>query len=118
MESCIFELSRDQFLAWTDNFEFSDQIHQIRAFPFESRKNEHHHWILHILISLGAKFPFKQTILNFGTKFTPERHFWQKTENVNITTELCIFELVKLTNLSLNHTIDCYQYCPVNEVIL
>ena len=38
-------------------------------------KDEHHHWILHVQISLASKFHFKRTILNFGTKFAPKKVF-------------------------------------------
>ena len=38
-------------------------------FPWKTKKSEHHHWILHILIRLGAKFQLKLTIFNLWTKF-------------------------------------------------
>ena len=38
-------------------------------------KDEHHHGILHIRISLGIKFYLEQTILNFWTKFAQKVHF-------------------------------------------
>ena len=53
-------------------------------------KSKHHDWILHIQISLGTKFHFKQTIWNFGTKFVSKGHFSLKTEKVNITIQLHI----------------------------
>ena len=56
-------------------------------------KNEHHHWIFNIWISLGIKFQFAQTTLNFGTKFFQNWYLWSKAEKVNITTEFCLFEL-------------------------
>ena len=40
-----------------------------------NRKNEHHHRISHTGINLDTKFPLKQTILNFWTKFTHKRVF-------------------------------------------
>ena len=41
----------------------------------ENRKSGHHHWILHIWISLSAKFQLKLTILIFRTKITQKRVF-------------------------------------------
>ena len=41
----------------------------------ENRKSGHHHCILHIWISLSAKFQLKLTILIFRTKFTQKRVF-------------------------------------------
>ena len=49
---------------------------------------------MHIRISLSIKFHFTQTILNFGMKFVQKQYFQSKTNKVNITIELCIFELV------------------------
>ena len=51
-----------------------------KLFPVEKRKNEHHHGILHIWISLGTKFQLKLIILSFWTKFTQKRYFQLKTE--------------------------------------
>ena len=48
------------------------------VFPFLIRKREHHHWIAHILISLGTKFQLKLTILVFWTKICPKRVFLVK----------------------------------------
>ena len=50
----------------------------------------------HIRISLGSKFQFKLTILNFGTKFAQKEYFWpeKKKKKVKISIEFCIFELV------------------------
>ena len=66
------------------------------------KKIEYHHWILHIRISLGTIFQLKLTILIFWTKFAQKEYFHSKTEKVNITTKLYIFELVWVTNFSLN----------------
>ena len=52
------------------------------------------HWILHIRISLGTKFKFKQTILIFWTKFAQKYYFKSKTDKMNRTIEFCLFELV------------------------
>ena len=49
-------------------------------FPFESRKSEHYHWILHIQISLGAKCQFKLTILIFWTKFSKKGNLRPKVK--------------------------------------
>ena len=42
-----------------------DQICPKRVFPAENEKSKHHHWILHIRISLSIKFHLKLKILNF-----------------------------------------------------
>ena len=47
----------------------------------QKEKNEHHHWILHIRNSLGIKFHFKQTILNFGTKLIQKGYFGQNKKS-------------------------------------
>ena len=51
-----------------------DQICPKRAFPVESRKSEHHHWILYIRISLHTKFQLKLTFLFFGSNY-PKKPF-------------------------------------------
>ena len=53
-------------------------------------------------ISLGTKFHFEQTILNFWIKCAQEKYLWSKTERVNIVNEFHIFELVMVPNFSLN----------------
>ena len=81
-----------QISLYTNNFEFRDQICPKRAFSVKNEKSEYHHWILHILNSLGTKFHFKQTILNFETKFAQKVYFRSKMKKVNNTIEFCIFE--------------------------
>ena len=71
-------------------------------FPILNRKSEHHHWILHIRISLGTKFLLQLTILIFWTKFAQSRCFWSKTEKVYTTIEFYIFELVYVPNFRFN----------------
>ena len=51
-----------------------------QVFPVKNRKSEHHHRILHIWISLGAKFQLKLIILSFWTKLTQKWYFQLKTE--------------------------------------
>ena len=60
-----------------------------------------HQWILHILISLGAKFQPKLTILSFWTKFTQKGHFQLKIEKLNITLQFCILELTQVPKLAI-----------------
>ena len=50
-------------------------------FPYEKGKSEHHHWILHIRISLSTKLQVKLTILIFWTKCAQKGYFWSKTQN-------------------------------------
>ena len=79
-----------------------DQICPKGVFPVYHRKGEHDRWVLHIRISLDTKFKLKLTILIFWTKFSQKQCFRSKTEKVNTTNEFYIFELVKITNFSLN----------------
>ena len=49
----------------------------------------------YIFVSLGTKFQLKlQKKLNFRTKFAQKGYLRSKMENVNITIEFCVFELV------------------------
>ena len=59
--------SRFQISAWFFDF-FSNE---------NRKKNEHHHWILHIRISLGNKFYFEKTIL---IKFHQNGYLQSKTK--------------------------------------
>ena len=56
-----------------------DQICPKRVFPIKNRKSGHHHWILHVRISVGTKFQLKLTILIFWTKFCFQ-NFHSKTK--------------------------------------
>ena len=49
-----------------------------RILPIKNRKTEHHHWILHIRISLCTNFQLKLTILIVRTKFIQKRCFQSK----------------------------------------
>ena len=51
-----------------------------KVFPVKNRKSGHHDGILHIWISLDAKFQLKLIILSFWTNFTQKRYFHLKTE--------------------------------------
>ena len=57
-------------------------------------KSEHHYWIAYIQIGLNTKFQFETTIFIFCSKLAQKGYFQTKTENVNITVELCIFKVV------------------------
>ena len=76
-----------------------EQISQRKVYL---RSKTHHHWILHILISLCIKLHFEQTSLNFWTKFAQQRYLWSKTEKVNIIIEFGLFKLVFVAHFSLN----------------
>ena len=58
-----------------------DQLYPKRVFLLENRKNEHHHRILHIRISLRTKFQLKLTILIFWAKLAQKGCFRSKSEN-------------------------------------
>ena len=74
---------------------------------FRSKKeiNENHHRILNIRIKLGSKFQLEQKILIFWNNFLKKEYFQSKTEKLNISIGLFIFELVKVPDFSLNRQI-------------
>ena len=62
---------------------FWTKLTQKGCFRSKTGKMENHYWILHIRISLGAKFQLHQTIFIFWDKFTPEKdpQFWSPVKN-------------------------------------
>ena len=66
-----------------------------------NRKSEYQQWFLHIRISLANKFQLKLSILIFWTQFASKGNSSWKQE-VNITIEFCIFELVYVPNFNIN----------------
>ena len=69
----------------------------------KNTKNEHYYWILHIRISLGTNFQLKLTIAIFWTKFAKKSSYFQsKTDKIDTIIDYCIFELVFVTNFTLN----------------
>ena len=83
-----------QISASINNFDFSKPFSQTKILLKKNRKNQHHHWTLHIRFSLGIKFYFEETLQNFTTKFAQSRYIQSKTGKVSITIEFCIFELI------------------------
>ena len=79
---------------------FWTKLLQKQVFSVENGRSEYHYWILHFQISRGTKFQLKLSILIFWTKFTQKQCFW--SEKVNISIELCIFQLVWVPNFSLD----------------
>ena len=60
-------------------------------------------WMLHIRISLSTNFQLKLTIAIFWTKFAKKGSYFQsKTDKIDTTIEFCIFELVFVSNFTLN----------------
>ena len=58
---------------------FWNKFAQKRCFRSKTKKSEHHHWILHIRVSLRTKFQLKLTILIFLlTKFDQKESFRSK----------------------------------------
>ena len=51
--------------------------------------------------NIRSKFHHQKTILNFWKNFPKQGYFQTKTEKINITTELFIFELVQVSNFTL-----------------
>ena len=62
------------------------------------KKSEHHHWILHIRLLIGAKFQLKLTILTFPTEFAQKVYFRCKTENA----DFCVRRWLSLTILNFS----------------
>ena len=73
------------------------------VFPVHNRTNEHYHRVHHIWNSLGTKFHHNQTILPFWTKFAQKRYCRSERENLNITIEFSIFELIWSPDFTLNN---------------
>ena len=78
------------------------QISKKSTLPVDNRKNEHHHWFLHIWISLSTNFQLKVTILILWTKFAKKKVFPVTNWKVNIIIELRISKLVLVSNFCLN----------------
>ena len=51
-------------------FSFFDQYYPKKYILVKNAKCKHHHWILHIQISLSTKFQLKQAIYCFGPNLT------------------------------------------------
>ena len=99
---CIVRLVWIPNFTLTSNVEFWGQICPKKIFSVKNDKSEHHHWMLHIRISLGTKFKLRLTILIFQTKFAQKVYFRSKSAKVNITIEFSIFKLFLVLNFSLN----------------
>ena len=88
---CLFNLN--QVPNFNCNFIFLGQICPSQVFHAENGKNEHHHFILHIRISLDAKFQLTLANLIFWTKCVQKWIFGSKMERVDSTIKFCILEL-------------------------
>ena len=71
-----------------------DQIYREEILKIKTKKSEQPLWILNIVISLSANYQVKPILLIFWTKFAQKRYCQSKTDEMNTTTELWIFELV------------------------
>ena len=60
---------------------FSTKFCPKGVYPVKNRKSKHHHWILHIQISLGTKFQLKLMILIFWNKFARKGCFLSKAKS-------------------------------------
>ena len=93
IEFCIFKLFLAPNFSLNWKFWFFGPHLTKKGISNHKQKSEHHHWILHIWISLSTKFQVKLTVLIFWNKFALKGYFQSKTEEVNITIEFCIFGL-------------------------
>ena len=71
----IFELVYEQFQLKLKILVFWTKICPKRVFLVENRKRQHHHWVVHVWLSLGSKFQLKLTTLIFWTKFAQTKVF-------------------------------------------
>ena len=96
------------------NFSFNKQFWFLKQiFQPKTEKNEHHYWILHIQISLSTNFQLKPIIAIFWTTFVQKGSYFQsKTDKIDTTIEFCIFELVFVSNFTLNNFEFLDQICP------
>ena len=69
--------------------------------PVKNWKSEYYHWILHVQIIADTKFQLKRTILISWTQFVQKEYSRSKTKKVNITIELCTFQLLWIPNFSI-----------------
>ena len=75
--------------------EFLDQIKPKDGISnLKKKKNENHHQILNVQISLGSKHQLQQTILIYWNNFPKQEYFEMETEKMSITTEFFIYKLV------------------------
>ena len=81
-----------------------DQINPTRYSQSGKEKNENHHQILYIGISLGYKFHFEQTILSFWNKFAKKRYLQESRKNEHHCRILDI-RIILGTKLQLKQTI-------------
>ena len=84
--------------------EFLDQINTKRRFlkKRKKKKKENYHRILHVRINLSTNLQLK-LIHFFGPNLLKNVSCFQsKTDKIHITIEFCIFELVFLSNFTLN----------------
>ena len=103
IEFYIFKLIKILNFSFNKQFWFSEKISEKSILLVENTKNEHHYWILHIEISLSTNFQFKLTIAYFWTKFAKKGSYFQsKTDKIDTTIEFCIFELIFVSNFTLN----------------
>ena len=94
----MYIFGQNRFLAWTDIFfVFGNKFSQKGYFGWKIGKNEHHHWILHIGISLGTKFSLNWQFWFFYQTYS-KGYFWSKTDN----SQFCVRPWLLLTILNIS----------------
>ena len=68
------------------DFDFTGKNRRKTILSVKNRKNEYHHWVRHIRISLSNKFQIKVTILSFWTKFIQNWLFPSSNKQTNTQT--------------------------------
>ena len=72
-------------------------------FRSKTEKNKHDNWILHVEISLSTSFQLKLTMRLFGPNLHKKgSSFQSKNDEIDTTIEFCIFELIFVSNFTLN----------------
>ena len=103
IEFCIFNLAKLPNFTKNWQFFFFYQFYPRRVFPVENRKSEHHHWILHIWISLGTKFQLKLTILIFFWPIYLKREFPVKKGKITLVhASMVVTYYIKLFHIGSN----------------
>ena len=94
MEFSIIKLVKVSNFFSNKQFWILDQIYPEKVLKIKTKKSEQPLWILNIVISLSANYQVKPIVLIFWTKFAQKGYSQSKTDEMNTTTELWIFELV------------------------
>ena len=84
-------------------------------FRSKTQKSEHHNCIVQIQISLTTNVQLKMTIAIFWTKFAKKGSYFQsKSDKIYTIIEFCIFELVFVSNFTLNMLLNILKISKIS----